>query len=349
MNDDVQKRNSDRNGRGLFYGVIAIAVFIIMAVGATFAYFTATTNSGSNDIQTGSTTLQLKYISYGAGWMNQDLIPADTNIVEYSFENQNDTTITDVSGYNNALCKDDYGNSICSVYVFQVYNDANSPQNVSIDVISEDNGFYSLNAMAYELTISTDAEQLALYNSTENNNGTLDPLFRKGNEESDVEGLINVVNNNGDILNEGTNIKNNQYTPVYVNRVGVVKTLLTYVDSDSNTKFSINRKLATVDVDNLREADNNYPATDANKAQRTVTVASNIEIGHDQVKTFALVLYIKNEDNDQTRYDAAKRFSGQVVVGSGDGSTGVSGSISAVLNDGVVDNLQSNTQTSQNP
>ena len=79
--------------------------------------------------------------------MNRDLIPADTAVVEYSFENQDDSTISNEESLNNALCKDDFGNSICSVYVFQVYNGANSPQSVSIDLVSEANSFYNLSAM----------------------------------------------------------------------------------------------------------------------------------------------------------------------------------------------------------
>ena len=59
-------------GRGLFYGVIAVATFIIMAVGTTFAYFTATTESMNSAVQTGSTTLQLQYISYGSAWIKND-------------------------------------------------------------------------------------------------------------------------------------------------------------------------------------------------------------------------------------------------------------------------------------
>ena len=150
-NNQENKKNvilTENRGRGLFYGVIAIATFIIMAVGATFAYFTATTESMNNTVQTGSTTLQLKYISYGEAWTKKDLIPADTMVVEYSIENQSDVTIsnevTDEDGEvtypingNNTLCKDDYGNSICSVYVFQVTNSAASPQNVSLNVVSE--------------------------------------------------------------------------------------------------------------------------------------------------------------------------------------------------------------------
>ena len=63
-NNQEQKGNffNEFKGRGLFYAVIAIATFIIMAVGATFAYFTASTNSANTSVQTGSTTLQLQYI-----------------------------------------------------------------------------------------------------------------------------------------------------------------------------------------------------------------------------------------------------------------------------------------------
>ena len=74
-NNQENKKNvilTENRGRGLFYGVIAIATFIIMAVGATFAYFTATTESMNNTVQTGSTTLQLIYISYGEAWTKKD-------------------------------------------------------------------------------------------------------------------------------------------------------------------------------------------------------------------------------------------------------------------------------------
>ena len=147
-NKNIQGGNgqvvNENKGRGLFYAVIAVATFIIMAVGATFAYFTATTNSANSSVKTGSTTLKLKYISYESGWNNNDLIPADTEVTEYSFENQNDTTIKPDTAdgeasyklLKNGLCKDDFGNSICSVYVFQVKNDANSPQTVALDVVS---------------------------------------------------------------------------------------------------------------------------------------------------------------------------------------------------------------------
>ncbi len=347
---NINVKNNEKTGRGLFYGVIAVATFIVMAVGATFAYFTATTNSGNAAVETGSTTLQLKYISYGSGWMNRDLIPADTAVVEYSFENQDDSTISNAEGLNNALCKDDFGNSICSVYVFQVYNGANSPQSVSIDLVSEANSFYNLSAMAYQISLPTDTEALATYNDTTGLNGTLDPTFRKGNEEEGTtDDLINVVDNNETVLNEGTDIENNQYSPIYINRAGVVKTLLKYVDPENTSSLlpSVAIPVATVgDVNNLIPEKNMENLGTENLKARSSTVGSNIEIGGGEVKTFALVLYISNLNSDQTLYDAAKTFTGRVIVGSGDGSTGVSGTINATLREGALDGLQSN-QTSQ--
>ena len=340
--DQMQKtrKDNENKGRGLFFGVIAVATFIVMAVGATFAYFTATTNSGDDAVKTGSTTLQLKYISYGAGWMNRDLIPADTNVVEYSFENQSDATISDADTLSNALCKDDFGNSICSAYVFQVYNGANSPQSVSIDVVSENNSFYNLYSMAYELSIPTDQAALDAYNNT----STGDPKFRKTAEE-EGDDLINVVDNTNQVLYEGIDIARNQYTPVYLNRGTTVKTLLKHVDKQNGNAMvpSIAERIATVgEPSSLIPEKNLDNLGTENVKARSTTVASNIEIEGGKVRTFALVLYIKNEQSDQTIYDVAKTFTGRIVVGSGDGSTGVSGSISATLVSGVNEGLQSN-------
>lgn len=325
---------SDENkGRGLFYGVIAVAVFIIMAVGTTFAYFTATTNSADTSVQTGSTTLQLKYISFEGAWNNKDLIPADTAVVEYSFEYQNDTTVnTGKEDYetlrHNALCKDDYGNSICSVYVFQVENSANSPQSVSLDILSNVNTFASLNAMVYEISAPTEEDEENYKNYfpqvpefggeaafTNPLNGLGDPKW--ATTEIPGEGMelpadeIAVRDGNGNFINVDS------FEAVYVNRLGVKKTLLKWNDN-SSLKPAIDRLIKS-------------PDTEENNITR---LADNIEIpGNGGVKTFAIVLYIKNENYDQTESDAAKSFAGQVVVGSGDGSTGVSGSISVANSD----------------
>lgn len=345
---------SENKGRGLFYAVIAVATFIIMAVGATFAYFTATTNSANSSVKTGSTTLKLKYISYESGWMKNDLIPADTEVAEYSFENQNDTTIKaddenseekQYTSLKNGLCKDDFGNSICSVYVFQVKNDANSPQTVSLNVVSETNQFASLNAMAYE--VSLDSENQTDYDSTENNNGLTDPKFRT--KDSDVaDGLISVIDGDSKVLNLEGNASTEHpgvYSPIFINRKGVTKTLLKYIESQDTSagisvkKPAIDRLLVpTVDSEG-NEANLGTDDEDTTK-KRTTKVSDDIEISGGETKTFALVLYIKNAKSDQTKTDASKDFTGRVVISSGDGSTGVSGSI-GLVNEETKGNLQS--------
>lgn len=314
----------ETKGRGLFYGVVAVAVFIIMAVGTTFAYFTATTSSADTSVQTGSTTLKLQYIGYEGAWMNSDLIPANTEVVEYSFEYQDDTTVdTDNDDYTtmryNTMCKDDYGNSICSVYVFQVANSANSPQSVSLDVVTVENGFSSLKAMAYEIAVPTEDEieayknyfpqlngETQLEEFTNPLNGVGDPIF-KTTEEDNTEHSVAVRDGDGQFLAPGS------YSPVYVNRAGVTKTLLRYNKSDDEILPAIDREIKVI--------------TPEEPDDKTSRIADNITIDGKNSKTFALVLYIKNEEYDQTETDAAKSFKGQVVVSSGDGKVGVSGSI----------------------
>lgn len=314
---------NELKGRGLFYGVIAVATFIVMAVGATFAYFTATTSSANTSVQTGSTTLQLKYISYEGAWMNDDLIPAAPEIVAYSFENQNDTTLNEEYGENgNLLCKDDYGNSICSVYIFQVTNQAFSPQSVSLNVVSDLNEFTNLSAMAFEIAIDTESED---YTTTggEDGNGSNDPKIKLSAENTGDE-FITVVDGTGNPVELGT------FTPIYVNRKGVVKTMLKY------TEGSVTSPAQQALLKQVLDTSLN---TNENVDERTAKVANNFEIGGGETKTYALVLYIAEANMDQTEADADKEFAGQVIISSGDGKTGVSGVIrAAVKNEEEEDN-----------
>ena len=314
-NNQQTNQNSNQNiknnakGRELFYGVIAVASFIILAVGATFAYFTATASSSDSAIGAGSTTLELEYISYGSAWSHNDLIPADTNVSEYSIEYQDDTTATENQKThqktNNILCVDDFGNSICSIYEFQVRNNANSPQTVTLNLVSETNEFASLNAMAYELSIDSQDE----YDKTDNNNHTNDPIFKK-NAEDVTSGAIEIKKKDEVVYDE---------TPIYVNRKGVKKTLLKYKEDNETKKPSIDRKVVSITDENQN----------ANASDRTVKLADDLTIDGGETKTYIIALYVKNENIDQTKTDAAKSFTGTVVVSTGDGTTGVSGTISA--------------------
>lgn len=317
---DDKKNKKPENGRELFYVVITIAIFIVMAVGATFAFFTATASSGDNAIGTGSTTLSLDFISYENAWANDDLIPAERVVSEYSVELQDDTTLGHntllgntlpndlgaVDNNNNTLCKDDYGNSVCSVYEFQVRNPANSPQEVNIEIETGSNGFAHLRAMAYEVSVGNASTYGNITNAaTAGNNGHGDPIF-KADENDQTEGAITPKDGgNNAVYNE---------TPIYVNRSGVTKTLLTYEASPED------------DVPNLTPSIGlEVPTT----AGGTVTVASGLTIGGGTTKSYIIVLYIQNLNSDQTSQDANRTFLGKVNVTNGAGTVGVSGAISA--------------------
>ena len=112
-------------------------------------------------------------------------------------------------------------------------------------------------------------------------NGLNDPQFASTEIMGDdgmgeiPEGVITVKDGDGAFINTDS------FNAVYVNRLGVKKTLLKYNDLGS-VKPSVDRLIKSPD----------------NLDDRTTRLADNIEIpGNDGLKTFAIVLYIKNENN----------------------------------------------------
>ena len=317
-------KNNERTGRGLFYGVVAVAIVIVMAVGATFAYFAASTQSAGSTVSASSATVNLKFISYETGWMSEELIPAATNVVGYSFEIQNDTTARTVGGkVANSMCKDDAGNSVCSVFVFQVYNSAGNNLNVNISLESTSNDFSNLYAMIYELTLPSD---LTDYNDTETANaasyvnGFGDPNFRQL-EEDEGDSLIDVKDltkpDGENTLLYGTSF-GGTYQPIYVNRKGVVKTMLGYEDNGNRN--------SSRDLIVPTSGDSVVLATDV-LIKGTNELGSE-STGNKRLNTFALVLYIHETGDNQTNDDADSRFTGMIHVDPADGNgNGVTGQI----------------------
>ena len=296
--NQVDVENKKEKGRGTFYGIIAFAVFIIMAVGATFAYFTASTNSSSGSVQTGSASLQLEYISYNDAWLSDKLIPVKTSIVEYSVEQRPDSS-------GNQICIDDYGNQICSAYVFQVRNNANSPQSVSINLASDENGFGNLTAMIYEISKGQSYVETASDD---------DPNFATDSETYEDGEHVQVQDATGAALYE--------FEPVYINRLGVTKTLLSV-----GTVKSVAVPVPQVGENNAKLADNiELPG---------VSSGNNL-------KSFLVVLYINENEENQNDTDSNKTFSGRIIVDGSDGATGVTGKISA-LDTSVLQNQTTTT------
>ena len=76
----------NKNGQGIFYGVIGVATLIVAIIGATFAYFSATTTAGAENLkgqtlgaQGGVLSLTVQKIAFSdPGTSSDDLVP--TNI-----------------------------------------------------------------------------------------------------------------------------------------------------------------------------------------------------------------------------------------------------------------------------
>ena len=70
------ENNERKNNRSVFYAIMGVATLVITLIGATFAYFVATTNSAANAITTGSTTVSLTFddntvVNYSSGSGNK--------------------------------------------------------------------------------------------------------------------------------------------------------------------------------------------------------------------------------------------------------------------------------------
>lgn len=349
--EQVNVREKEK-GKGTFYGIIAFAVFIIMAVGATFAYFTASTNSVSGSVRTGSTTLKLDFISYESAWISQNLIPAATNVVEYSVEKRPD----DNSG--KPMCIDDYGNEICSLYVFQVRNNANSPQDVFVSLQSEENNFENLTAMLYrvhykdENAASASAPSFSpdpIFVSSENSDGEVaegeepDPCIGENNSCVQVkDGGGGDLYPKGDARYSDPTVPDVGFVPVYVNRLNVVKELQSVTTTEttgeegSQTTTTTTTPSIAVKVPAVGE-----PAVRLSDA---VTLHGLGEANESNYETFMIVLYIKETGDSQNGRDDQSTFSGTVIVSGGDGTVGVTGTIGGVDKDDFT-GLQSDTNT----
>ena len=81
----------NKNGQGIFYGVIGVATLVVAIIGATFAYFSASANvtggdnvikGGSNDALGGALTATVEKINLGGTAATDNLVP--TNIASNS-------------------------------------------------------------------------------------------------------------------------------------------------------------------------------------------------------------------------------------------------------------------------
>ena len=152
------ENNNKGIGTGTFYAVMGIATLVITIIGATFAYFSASTNSNVNAITTSGATVTLGFDEVKDG-LKQNLIPIDVNITDNGTQlfNKGGYTLNGTSykyaGIGANDCRDANGNNICSVYQFTVTNNsATSAQTIYPTFTVNTNGFTNLKYAVFKGT-----------------------------------------------------------------------------------------------------------------------------------------------------------------------------------------------------
>lgn len=148
----------NNNGKGIFYGVIGVATLIVAIIGATFAYFTATTRSGQ--LITGSAATasldvkvdRLTGYSEGEG-------AASAAEAKYVMVPQLDVALgealkgSDVTG--NKACIDANGSLVCEIYKIRVANNGSAAISVSGKI-----DFVAYGALDAGLAVGEDGTQI---------------------------------------------------------------------------------------------------------------------------------------------------------------------------------------------
>lgn len=284
--------NNEKKGRGLFYFVIAFAVIIIAIVGATYAYFTASTRTNEeNSITTGSTSLDLGIETDDTG-ANYDLIPTADTIAKYAYAEQKEITyedpeecVTYKKGEDgnptdeclvkkkkaNSTCIDDSGAAVCSTYSYTVKNDNVNPQTLTMYLGTTENLFKNLYFAVY--------------------------------------------------VDETTTTEDGEVTT----RTRITDPQAVATQTQTEVKMDIRTDIEETDYDRFN-----------NLVHPTLTKEN-------PTRTFTIVLWIREDDTDQTETDGnGKTFKGYVRVTSGDGH-GVTGAIGSA--DAYDDSLKKTTET----
>ena len=129
---------NNRNGSGVFYGVIGVATLIVTIIGATFAFFNASTQSEADAIKTESSTVQALGLTIDTTGQKNNLIPALETAPNFG------TLAGKANTSGSEKCKDVAGNFYCSIYSFTISNPNAQTQPIYIHLDTKTNEFGNL-------------------------------------------------------------------------------------------------------------------------------------------------------------------------------------------------------------
>ena len=124
-NKREEREEKKKSGFGFFYGVLGVSTLVIAIIGATFAYFTATSSDDTvikGEAATAGLSLNITHLSTAA---SAGLIPLNSTDLQKAVTG--DTNATGTPKY----CLDKDNNSVCQIYSIEVTNEGSAAAAVS--------------------------------------------------------------------------------------------------------------------------------------------------------------------------------------------------------------------------
>lgn len=125
----------DRRGNGIFLGVVSIATLIVAIIGATFAYFSASTQSEDNAVSLQAyefkLDLDMDQIYPAHPEAASGLIPLKAANIIDGASAPNNTNILYALNVAQNRCVDDNGMQVCALYKVTIKNQGGNPMTLT--------------------------------------------------------------------------------------------------------------------------------------------------------------------------------------------------------------------------
>ena len=205
-------------GNGIFLGVVSVATLIVAIIGATFAYFSASTQSEPNTVNLGAyefkLSLSVSQVYPTNASAASGLIPLVANKVITGAEDlvPNNTNLLYAINVAKNRCVDDNGLQVCALYRVLINNQGSNPVTLTgqIKTTSNEAGEGDNKTPFSNLTYQAVGGELGEVNETGKLTLEGDPVPLA----TDVDGLINISSieidgaqinqNTGQVIEPGT-------------------------------------------------------------------------------------------------------------------------------------------------
>lgn len=207
----------NRRGNGIFLGVVSVATLVVAIIGATFAYFSASTSSDEDAVNLTAyefnASLSVNRVYPEAATA---IIPLNPTTEIANAEEPNNTNLLYALNVAEDRCIDDSGLQVCALYEVTITNNGTQPLTLGGQIRTVSNNKSTRDGATPFTNLTYQAVK-----------GTLDALELDGNPtpmNQDVEGLttISTVTVAGATTNDGTTTPGTAttYVLVYLNENG---------------------------------------------------------------------------------------------------------------------------------